>query len=87
VTRDELQRILREDDIREDAYSLHGGKPEECLCMDSVGDEWLVYYVERGKATNVRRFASEDAACIYMLEVLRSSPEYRIDYVPPYPPY
>jgi hypothetical protein len=45
---DEAVRFFAKRNIPEDAYSFYKDK-EDAICVDKVGEEWLVYYVERGQ--------------------------------------
>ena len=71
MNRIELREVLTAEGIRSDAYSLEGGLYEDRLCIDEQYGAWVVYYVERGKRWNERRFDTEDEACRYLLELLR----------------
>lgn len=71
MNRAELRETLDADGIRPDAYSLEGGLYEDRLCIDEDYGVWEVYYVERGKRWNQRRFDTEDEACRYLLDLLR----------------
>ena len=73
----ELERLLRAEGVRDDAYALGGGLPAEAYCIDRDGAEWVVYYSERGVRTGLRRFSSESAACQYLLNELRDDPSTR----------
>ena len=77
MNRQELERMLRAEAIREDAYSLDGGLPPERLCLSVEDCEWVVYYSERGLRTRLTRFTSESAACQYLLNELRDDPSAR----------
>ncbi len=70
MKRDELREEARKAGVRDDAYSLEGGLPSERDVLDSGPHGWFVYYSERGLRTGLRSFASEDAACDYLLELL-----------------
>lgn len=71
MNRTELREMLTADGIRPDAYSLDGGLYEDRLCIEENYGTWEVYYVERGKRWNQRRFDTEDDACRYLLKLLR----------------
>jgi hypothetical protein len=57
-----VQRLDAEG-IDPDRYSLSASNAGEQLCLEKVGNEWAVYYAERGLRTNEHRFSSEDEAC------------------------
>ena len=63
---------MDEEGIHPDVYSLEGGLYEDRLRIDEEYGQWAVYYVERGKRLNERKFAGEDDACRYLLELLRN---------------
>jgi hypothetical protein len=63
---DQITRFLCEKNIPEDAYSFYRDK-EDAYCIDKVGEEWLVYYVERGRRKDLAWGKTESQA----LDVLR----------------
>ena len=79
MDRRELERVLRSEGIREDAYSLEGGLPPERYCLANEGVGWIVYYSERGIRTGLQQFTSESAACQYLLNALRDDPSAHVD--------
>ena len=64
-----LDAKLEKKKVPKDAYSLAGGLPNECFCMEK-GKQWEVYYSERGLKTQLKEFATEDEACEYMYNKL-----------------
>lgn len=62
----ELSRRLMKLGIPTDAYTLQGGLPNDRLCL-SHADSWEVYYSDQGRKSDLRRFAREEEACVYML--------------------
>lgn len=52
--------------IPADAYTLQGSQPDEGLCLCHK-DSWEVYYSDQGRKADLRRFAGEEEACVYML--------------------
>jgi hypothetical protein len=78
MTRETLEQILRRKGVREDAYSLEGGLPDERYCLDHPSHEtWTVYYSERGGRTGERRFESEAEACQCLLDLIMRDPTTR----------
>jgi hypothetical protein len=78
MTRETLEQILRREGVRQDAYSLEGGLPDERYCLDHSSQEtWTVYYSERGLRTGERRFESEADACEYLLDLILRDPTTR----------
>lgn len=71
MNKEELNTKLEENKIPQDAYSLEGGLPSECFCMET-GDKCVVYYSERGIKTQLREFGTESEACDYMYKKLLS---------------
>jgi hypothetical protein len=67
---EQLARKLRDLGVRSDAYELRGGLPSEAYCLGQSGDQWEIYYSERGQKTARRFFSSEDEACRALLEWL-----------------
>lgn len=66
MTINELKIIIENNKkIPIDSYSLDGGLPNEALCIYFDGDEWEVYYSERGKKTQLTFFEKETNACEY----------------------
>ncbi len=78
MDRDELGRQLKAASVRADAYDFVGDETaNETLVLRSEGDDWVVYYAERGLQTAKRIFASEAQACEYFLELICSDPTAR----------
>ncbi len=57
-----LELILRQEGVPESAYSI-GEYSEEALCIEQVGDQWLVYFGEHGMVHNAEAFEDEALAC------------------------
>jgi hypothetical protein len=74
MNRHELRNTLQAEGIRSDAYGLDGGHPNECYVLSGNDPIWSVYYSERGLETGLRQFGSEEAACEYLLTILREDP-------------
>ncbi len=53
-------------------YSLEGGLPTEKYVLEERYGEWCVYYSEKSIRSNERRFDNEEAACDYLLAVLKN---------------
>jgi hypothetical protein len=77
MNRAQLRDILVREGFRMDVYDLDGGHSPECLTLARRGNVWSVYYSEHGIESGKRDFESEDSACEYFLEVLRSDPNAR----------
>lgn len=76
MTREMLEKELRTAGVPKYAYNLTGqGRTDERLCLESVGNRWNVYYLERGIKTTDIYFDSEKEACYYLFDKLM---EYKI---------
>jgi hypothetical protein len=69
MNKSELKLKLEELGIRQDAYAWEG-VPNERYVLSEGGNEWEVYYSERGMKTGLRRFSDENNACEYFLSLL-----------------
>jgi len=68
----ELEKILQEIDVPSNAYSiLKGGLPNEQLCIVKEDNIWEVYYSERGRKSSIKKFYSEEEACIYFFNKIK----------------
>ena len=68
----ELKRMLDEINCPRDSYSiLKGGFPNEQYCLTNENDEWEVYYSERGRKSEVKKFENESDACEYFFNKLK----------------
>jgi hypothetical protein len=65
VTLFELQECLNKMKVPQDFYSLNGGLPNEAYCIGYNNGYWEVYYSERGNKTDLKKFKSEDEACMF----------------------
>jgi hypothetical protein len=74
TNRQELGDILHREGINPNTYALDGGHPSERYVLDIRPGGWAVYYSERGLESGRREFDSEDEACNYLLDKLRSDP-------------
>ena len=70
MNKSELKLKLDKNDVDSDAYCLTGGHPSEKYILSQDGFKWAVYYSERGKRVEERRFDSEDEACCYILKII-----------------
>jgi len=68
LTRGTLAELLDREGIRERAYSLFGAHKDDAIVLDQRSDGWVVYYVERGRESDVRRHQDEAAACLDLLD-------------------
>ncbi len=70
MNRQDLERIFTEEGVPPDAYDLYGGSGTEQFVLDGGPLNWTVYYSERGKKTNLKRFMTLSAACNYILRLV-----------------
>lgn len=71
----DLKLKLEESGIRADSYSIGGFVKNEALILEpSTGNEWRIYYSERGLRTGERVFPTEDEACQCLYEMLLRDP-------------
>lgn len=73
----ELKKVLDEEGVSPNAYSLEGGYPFEQYTINENYGRWTVYYCERGIKRGERLFYSEDEACRYLLSTLLRDPTSR----------
>ena len=70
-TVDQLLSFLDRKNIPADAYSFYKDKDkdkDEAFCIEKVGDEWLVYYSERG-AKNELGWAKSEGQALNLLKL------------------
>lgn len=72
MTREELKQKLTEIGVKESFYSFKGGLPSEEFCLNKVGDDWEVYYSERGQKSQHKKFNTESEACEHFLHFITS---------------
>ncbi|MFR8010535.1 MAG: hypothetical protein ACLU8W_02055 [Clostridia bacterium] len=65
----DLEKMLQERGIPRESYSLMGGLPNECFCINK-GTSWEVYYSEHGIKTQLKVFCTENDACQYLYNCL-----------------
>jgi hypothetical protein len=70
LNKNELEQRLVNSNVPKDQYCLTGGLPNEAYCLNNEGDEWEVYYSERGVKSQLKTFESEDDACDYFYRLL-----------------
>ena len=74
----ELRGKLRDEGIRDDAFSVEGGTPDERYVLSNDGGgNWSVYYSERGSRFSVKTLGSEEHACEELLRRLLDDPTTR----------
>ncbi len=67
----ELHNLLNEAGVPDELYNLNGdGRVDERFCLTPKGDQWQVYFLERGIKTTVKTFCTESEACQYIYEQL-----------------
>lgn len=77
VDRWDVRAFARREHIRDDAYSVDGGMPSDRYVLAQDDQGWSVYYSEYGRRREERQFATEDAACCHLFELLLNDPTTR----------
>lgn len=67
MTTDHVRGVASRLGIPREAICLGGPGAGECYAIHADGPEWTVYYSERGQRQGEQRFASEAAACRYLI--------------------
>jgi len=70
MTKNDLRKMLDSGNIPKDTYSLEGGLPNEAYCLNQSGNQWEVYYSERGQKSGLKLFKTENEACDYFYNSL-----------------
>jgi hypothetical protein len=70
----ELEAELQRLGVDRARYSLRGGTPEDGIGIERQGNEWRVYYSERGGRANIQTHSTEDAACQQLLALIAETP-------------
>jgi hypothetical protein len=68
-----LRREFERLGVRRNAYGI-GLERDDAYCLLRDGDEWLVFYSERGRRNDVRRYAEKEAACADLHHRVTSDP-------------
>ena len=64
MNKNELKRLLEEKQIPVYYYNLDGtGEVDQRVCLEKKGQEWIVYYSERGKRFDTKKYLIEAEAC------------------------
>lgn len=66
-TTQQLVDFCNRKNIYPDAYSLYKDK-DDAFCLEKVGDEWLVYFSERG-SKNELAWAKNEAQALNVLKL------------------
>ena len=72
MTTQELRQILQAANVRSDAYQLNGGLPNEAYCLGCNDLRWEVYYSEKGLKSSLRQLLTENEACFYFLDFIKT---------------
>ena len=70
MIKSELKKLLVQNNVKTDSYSLDGGLPNEAFCLNKFSGVWEVYYSERGCKSGLKEFNSEDEACKYLYKLM-----------------
>lgn len=71
LTCKELKEKLRAEGIPGDLYSIQGLEYDQHMCLLREGDQWFVFWSERGLRHDIRCFLAEADACEAMYERLK----------------
>jgi hypothetical protein len=67
---DELRRELVGRGVNSMDYRINEPPDEGAWCLKKQGKVWLVYFSERGRRRDLRRFSDESLACQHFLNQL-----------------
>jgi len=71
MKKEKLQNILREKNVPDYYYNLDNiGEIDQRVCLEFNGENWMVYYSERGKKFDLIKYQTEDEACSDILNRL-----------------
>ena len=74
-TQQELTEFCERKNISPELYSFYKDKDEAC-CLDKIGNEWLIYYSERGRREELAWAKSEaqalDIPKLFLLEAIKA---------------
>lgn len=77
MTCDDLKRKLQEDKVPSDWYSIQDVPYDMHMCLLFEGEQWVVFWSERGGRDDLRCFTAEIEACAFfherMMTLMRSS--------------
>lgn len=76
MTKQELAKRLIKENIPKDCYTLEGGLPNEKWCLEKTYSSWDIYYSERGLRNQLHHFISEEEACEYFYNELKTMMKY-----------
>lgn len=68
----DLRDLLVKEGIAEDSFSLDGGLPNEAYCLEKVLFFWTTYYSERGEKNGLRWHLTEESACEFLYQEIKS---------------
>lgn len=68
---EELNEVLKIENVPSDLYSLKGGMPNESYCIGIKEDKWEVYYSERGCKSDLKVFETEEKACQHLYKRIK----------------
>jgi len=75
LTCDGLAAMLQEQGYPSTSYGIgrRGKYQDQAFVLDHWSNRWVVYYIERGVKSEVRKHVSEDAACRDLLARLHAA--------------
>ncbi|MFC5446706.1 hypothetical protein [Paenibacillus aestuarii] len=76
MTKKELLKRFKDENIPASCYSLEGGLPGEKWCIGKTLTSWEVYYSERGIKSDLKIFSSEAEACDDLYNRIKGASKY-----------
>jgi len=76
LTSSRLAVMLQDQGYPSTSYGIgrRGKYQDQAFVLEQWGNRWVVYYTERGVKSDIRKYASEDAACRDLLARLHGEP-------------
>jgi hypothetical protein len=66
----QMTKLFEANGVPKSYYTIGELGMGECLGIEKLGDQWHIYYSERGKKTTQAMFPDEDSACRFMIELV-----------------
>lgn len=80
MNKETLREALVAERFNPKTYSLDEEQRDEALCLRLEGEQWCVFYSEKGLQTGKVCFSGEALACEYFLSEMRSDPTTKLDW-------
>jgi hypothetical protein len=76
LTMENLEEVLKQNNIPQQWYRIgSNGISEDKTCIEKTGDDYQVYYSERGQKYDLSKFKNEQSACEVFLSRLKNKIE------------